>query len=102
MRIGKGLVHDCYGRIGLLIGRDEESALAQACADGCKVVAAYVSDECNLARYAVNAARLALEEIKRGAARVGEGNIIDGAGADDARKSAHLLQHRVDEGHTAV
>jgi hypothetical protein len=50
MAIGKRLVDDCYGRIGLLIGRGEESALAQACADGCKVVAAYVSDECNLVK----------------------------------------------------
>src|ERR1700716_4174509 len=102
MPIGKRLVNDCHGKFGFLIGRIEESALAQAYSDGCEVVTAYVSDECDLARYAVSAARLAVEKIEGRPGNVGEGDVIDRACIDDPRKSAHLLQHRVDKSHTAI
>ena len=49
MAIRKRFVDDCDRGIGPLIGRAEESALAETSADGCEVVAAHIANERNLA-----------------------------------------------------
>src|SRR5437870_933627 len=98
--IRKRLVDDRYGRIGFLIRRAEESARAQTCANGRKVVAAHVSDECDLAGYSPSG--LALQPIKSRAGQVGERDEVDETGADDTGNRTHLLQLRVHECHAPV
>src|SRR5207244_4517397 len=89
-----------HGRIRLLIGRAEESAFAQTRADGCKVVAADVANERDLAGKTIR--RLALQPIESRAGEVGEWDEVDRSGADDPGNRTDLLQLRVDEGHAAV
>ena len=98
--IRKRLVDDRHRRIGLLIRRAEESALAQTRADGCKVVAAHVANERDLVGKTVR--RLAVQPIESRVGEVGERDEVDRSGADDAGNRTHLLQLRVDECHAPV
>ena len=98
--IRERLVHDRDRRIGLLIRSAEHPALAQTGADGCKVVAAHIANERDLAGHSVGG--LALQPVESRICEVGERDHVDGSGADDAGKLAHLLQFRVDESDAAV
>src|SRR5262249_43301233 len=85
---------------GLLIGNAEHPALAQAGANGCKVVAADIANEGNLARHSVRG--LAPQPVESRIRAIGEWDEVYGSGADDTGKFAHLLHFRVDEGDAAV
>ncbi len=100
MAVCKRLVDDRYGRIGLLIGRAEESALAQTRADGGKVVAAHVTNERDLRGKTVR--RLAFQLIESRVGEVSERDEVDRSSADDTGNRTHLFELRVYESHASV